>query len=563
VDTKSKDELKQKLLQAGATFKGEASCTCPFHRDRHPSAGIYQADSGTWRFKCQVCGDNMDVVGIEAKLTGIAPEDLMRPTEQRPKETMTEADVRSRFSEVRGFKYLHEYTSESGEVTHFVACRYNSDGSKQFFQMKRYGFNFVMGNSGKRPLFRLDKIKDSQTVLIVEGEKCVYALESIGINYATTCMGGAKSVTMADLSPLMGKKVIIWPDNDSVGQEYASELKRALEAIDCRVGVFPIDGLMLAAKEDAHDFIERYGKDYDCEEIKKEIESIIAEVRIDGYWEVLSAGRMQELRSGELKSLSVGWPCLSQTKWLLGGTVTILCATPGIGKTWFVHDLAFRAMTAGIKVANIQLEETKDYHVSRIMSSITGANLDPDEITEEDFEIMEKNKHYVEPISSMLCVPDFKLCTLVDVAKIIKDKAEAGAKLIIVDSVSVAEKGQRPWDDDQRFINICRHEVSRHKIRLILVTHPKSGQGKVIGLDSLAGGATYQRLAQSVLWLTKNEKTVNVWMDGEESFLGSRANRIITCLKGRNIAKHMESNKVLFNFEAGKFEEVGFCETPT
>lgn len=562
MDTKSKDELKQKLLQAGATFKGEASCTCPFHRDRHPSAGIYQADSGTWRFKCQVCGDNMDVVGIEAKLTGIAPEDLMKPTEQRSKETMTEADVRSRFSEVRGFKYLHEYASESGEVTHFVACRYNSDGSKQFFQMKRYGFNFVMGNSGKRPLFRLDKVKDSQTVLIVEGEKCVYALESVGINYATTCMGGAKSVTMADLSVLSGKKIIIWPDNDSVGQEYASELKRALEAIDCRVGVLPIDGLMMAPKEDAHDFIERYGKDYDCEEIKKEIESIISEVRIDGYWEVLSAGRMQELRSGELKSLNIGWPCLSQTKWLLGGTVTILCATPGIGKTWFVHDLAFRAMTAGIKVANIQLEETKDYHVSRIMSSITGANLDPDEITEEDFEIMENNKHYVEPISSMLCVPDFKLCTLVDVAKIIKDKAEAGAKLIIVDSVSVAEKGQRPWDDDQRFINICRHEVSRHKLRLILVTHPKSGQGKVIGLDSLAGGATYQRLAQSVLWLTKNEKTVNVWMDGEESFLGSRANRIITCLKGRNIAKHMESNKVLFNFEAGKFEEVGFCEIP-
>jgi 5S rRNA maturation endonuclease (ribonuclease M5) len=563
MDTKSKEELKSKLVEAGATFKGDTSCTCPFHRDRNPSAGIYQADSGSWRFKCLVCSDNMDILGIESRLTGMPVEEIIRPIERKAPKIMSEEQIRESFSAVRGFRYLHEYLSETGEITHFVACRYNADGGKQFFQLKRYGFNFVVGNSGKRPLFRLDKLKDAKIIVIVEGEKCVYALESVGIDYATTCMGGAKSVSAADLSPLRGKRVIVWPDNDSVGGEYASDLKKALESIDCTVGILNPESFMLGAKEDAHDFIERFSKDYKPEEIKEEIEGILSEVKIDGYWEVLSAGRLQELRDGSLKSFSIGWPCLNQTKWLLGGTVTIVCAPPGIGKTWFVHDLSFRAMSAGIKVANIQLEENKDYHATRIMSSITGANLDPDEVTEADLDIMEAHKHLVEPISAMLCIPDFKCCTLVDIAKIIKDRAEAGARLIIVDSVSVAEKSVRPFDDDQRFINICRHEVSKYKLRLILVTHPKSGQSKAIGLDSLAGGATYQRLAQSVLWISKNEKVVNAWKDTEHPFFGSgkTANRVITCLKGRNISKHMESNKILFSFEAGRYNEIGFCDS--
>lgn len=563
MDTKSKEQLKAKLEQSGSTFKGDTACTCPFHRDRNPSAGIYQSENGAWRFKCQVCGDNLDIIGIESKLTGIAPEDLVRGDGKKEFRVMSESDVRGSFSELRGFRYLHEYRNEAGDITHFVACRYNQDGGKQFFQLKRYGFNFMVGNSGKRPLFRIDRIKDKNTVLMVEGEKCVYALESVGIDYATTCMGGAKSVSTADLSPLFGKKVLIWPDNDQVGQEYANELKTALQALECQVGVLSLDNLMLAPKEDSFDFIERYRKDYTDEVIKDEIEGILSEIRIDGYWEVLSSGRIKDLRDGSLKSFMIGWPCLNQTKWLLGGTVTIICAAPGIGKTWFVHDLAIRAMNAGVKVSNIQLEENKDYHVARIMSSITGANLDPDEVTEADFEIMENHKHLVEPISSMLCVPDFKCCSLVEVAKIIKDRAEAGAKLIIVDSVSVAEKGIRPWDDDQRFINICRHEVSKHKLRLVLVTHPKGGKGKEMNLDSLAGGTTYQRLAQSVLWIAKNEKTVNSWGEKEHSFFGQgkKANRVIMCLKGRNIAKHMESNKILFSFEAGRFNEIGFCET--
>lgn len=161
----TKQELKDILSQAGARFKGEAACTCPFHRDTNPSAGIYQAETGSWRFKCQVCGDNMDSVGVEAKLSGKTPEDIVKAragrTEQSP--TYSEEQIRSMFSTERGFKFLHEYRDIKGNISHFVACKYEGE-AKKFTQISRFGFNFVLrNNAALNPLFRLDRIKDKPT----------------------------------------------------------------------------------------------------------------------------------------------------------------------------------------------------------------------------------------------------------------------------------------------------------------------------------------------------------------------------------------------------------------
>jgi len=564
-DTKSKEQIRQRLETAGARFTGDKACTCPFHRDSNPSAGLYQSENGTWRFKCQVCDSmNLDVIGIEARLTGMTAEEVIKSSgeDREQKSVIPESDIRSRYSKENGWKYLHEYTDTKGNITHLVACKYEG-GKKKFLQMKRYGFNFVMGNMGKRPLFRLHKIKDLEKVVIVEGEKCVLALEHIGINNSTTCMGGAKSVSSADLTPLKGKRVIIWPDNDIPGLEYAKELKTALEAIDCKVGIVDLVPLILDDGGDVADIVAQHIKDYSIEEIREDIQGTIDDTKIDGYWETFNNGKIADLRSGVLKSIDVGWDCLAKTKWLIGGSVTTICAEPGIGKTWFVHDLAIRASRQGVKVANIQLEEDKDYHVSRLMTSLLGVRFtDPDEVNEEHFRILEKNKDLVDEISGMIICPDFDKCTLVNVASLVREKAEQGCKLIIVDSVSVAEKSKESWADDQRFINIVKHEVKKHKIRLILVTHPNALNGKTPTMDNLSGGKSYQRLSQVVLWLSANSKELNAWTGQQDAFEGTqrKGNRVITMLKGRNAHEHLPSNSFLFDFSNGQFHEVGFCD---
>ena len=76
-----------------------------------------------------------------------------------------------------------------------------------------------------RPLYNIPNILASETVIWVEGEKCADALNNIG--YTATCtMGGAgmltkKSSSQYDFSPLQGKELILWADNDNAGKKLA------------------------------------------------------------------------------------------------------------------------------------------------------------------------------------------------------------------------------------------------------------------------------------------------------------------------------------------------------
>ena len=76
-----------------------------------------------------------------------------------------------------------------------------------------------------RPLYNIPNVIASDKVIWVEGEKCADALNDKG--YTATCtMGGAgmltkKSATQYDFSPLQGKNVTLWQDNDTAGKRVA------------------------------------------------------------------------------------------------------------------------------------------------------------------------------------------------------------------------------------------------------------------------------------------------------------------------------------------------------
>ena len=82
-----------------------------------------------------------------------------------------------------------------------------------------------------RPLYGLPKLTamPDATVLLVEGEKTADAAQAYFPHYAAlTWSGGAKAVGKADFSPLQGRKIIIWPDNDEPGFAAALELAKIL-----------------------------------------------------------------------------------------------------------------------------------------------------------------------------------------------------------------------------------------------------------------------------------------------------------------------------------------------
>ncbi|MGC5804174.1 phage/plasmid primase, P4 family [Ralstonia pseudosolanacearum] len=79
-----------------------------------------------------------------------------------------------------------------------------------------------------RPLYNQPGLATATQVVLVEGEKCAQALIDAGI-VATTAMHGANApVEKTDWSPLAGKAVLIWPDRDKPGWEYADRASQAI-----------------------------------------------------------------------------------------------------------------------------------------------------------------------------------------------------------------------------------------------------------------------------------------------------------------------------------------------
>jgi len=122
-------------------------------------------------------------------------------------------------------KYV--YRDKAGKKICEVARMALSNGKKTFV--------VPGGMPTPRPLYGLERWHTSAFVVLVEGEKCADALTSIGVD-ATTLMGGSSTIIdKTDLTPLAGKTVILWPDNDAPGFKLMDEMAGPLAAIGCIV----------------------------------------------------------------------------------------------------------------------------------------------------------------------------------------------------------------------------------------------------------------------------------------------------------------------------------------
>ena len=92
-----------------------------------------------------------------------------------------------------------------------------------------------------RPLYNLPSltaVPDNAPVLLVEGEKTADAAQELFPHCAAlTWSGGANAVGKADWSPLTGRVVIIWPDNDEPGFKGALEIASLLKSTAASIRV--------------------------------------------------------------------------------------------------------------------------------------------------------------------------------------------------------------------------------------------------------------------------------------------------------------------------------------
>lgn len=174
-------------------------------------------------------------------------------------------------------KATYLYTDEAGN-TLFTKERYvKKDGSKG------YAYSHVVNGETIRtmpqfdngtPLYNLHRLAKypTQTVYLVEGEKCVDALTKLKL--LATTSGGAQSDDKADWQPLAGREVNTLADNDEAGLGYIQRATEKLKALNATVKQIDIDQLNLPAKGDCVDWLAKFESEHDRPATKVDIEAL-------------------------------------------------------------------------------------------------------------------------------------------------------------------------------------------------------------------------------------------------------------------------------------------------
>lgn len=143
----------------------------------------------------------------------------------------------------------YDYLDEHGHLLYQVV-RFTP---KDFRPRRPFGDSWIWGLGGvRRILYRLPEIAWYDTLYFVEGEKDADTLWQQDIP-ATCIAGGASGVlTPQLLQPLLEKTVIILPDNDEPGKNFAQRIHEKLP----KSYIVELPGLQ--AKEDVSDWLKTH-----------------------------------------------------------------------------------------------------------------------------------------------------------------------------------------------------------------------------------------------------------------------------------------------------------------
>ena len=245
------------LKQDGKEFKG----LCPFHDDRSPSFHVVP-EKGFYH--CFGCGEHGDVIDFLVGHTGVdfrgACEALggevlpdSRPIKKLPQ--------KERHDPYKGYRVMptkeklfpgkkinivnpkregkiwkdavpvsvHPYLNQGYVV------RLEIDGTKLTPQV-RYtdqGWTFMPFDE-PRPLYGVESVIENpnRQIFIVEGEKArdaIFKFVGDKVNVISWC-GGTNGVSIADWSPVKGKKIVVIPDRDNPGLKAMREVVELCEA---------------------------------------------------------------------------------------------------------------------------------------------------------------------------------------------------------------------------------------------------------------------------------------------------------------------------------------------
>ena len=247
------EAILAKLSHVKKQRDGSFFALCPAHNDHQPSLHITEAGDRKLLLKCQA---------------GCDTETICQAL------NITLADL---FIESGGFAPLKEkqivatydYLDELGQLL-FQVVRYEPKSFSQRHKDKQGEWAWNI-KGVRQILYHLaDILTATETIYFVEGEKDADLLWQWG-QVATTSPGGANNWKLELATPLAGKRVVIIPDKDTAGYNYARAVANSLigKAKELKCIILPGEKV-----KDVSDWLEQGGDVADLDKLEQDISAL-------------------------------------------------------------------------------------------------------------------------------------------------------------------------------------------------------------------------------------------------------------------------------------------------
>lgn len=342
---------------------GWGQTSCNKHEDKNPSLFINEK---TGHLHCKGCGykasifdyyiekheiDFKTTIQELSRLAGINPE---------PQKKIIKA---------------YDYTDEEGRLL-FQTVRYEPKDFKQRRPDPNNPGKWIYNLQGVQLIpYNLPDVLKAESIIIVEGEKDVERLKSIGFVASCSPLGANKWKPEYN-QYFKGKKVAIIPDNDTPGRNHALQVAKNLKGTAESLKIIELPDLK--EKQDITDWLQAGGtKDKLLEIIQgtpewipEEPKSIYQKHHRDNSKERFKVSPLYSLnfkpmdvmlKWNDILSLNVTTEYILD-KLIPNGSITLLFGRGGIGKTSVCLQIA-KAIAEGVNFAELPTIKTSVYFI--------------------------------------------------------------------------------------------------------------------------------------------------------------------------------------------------------
>ena len=359
-----------------------------------------------------------------------------------------------------------------------------------------------------KPLYNLHLIakETEQTVFIVEGEKCADALVKLG--FIATTSGGATSAKDANWQILAGRNVVLWPDNDEAGIQYAKDVTVKLVSLNANINQIDIVALGLPSKGDCVDWMVQFQKANNKTATNADIE-VLSHLN-----EVVQAPARDYLKvRGTLASTSNYYPSVTLqcaaditpepihwlwNGWLAKGKLHIFAGAAGTGKTTIAIALAATITLGGrfpdgslCPAGSVLIWSGEDSPADTLVPRLMAAGADLNKVHFVGDTTADDEMRAFDPATDMQSLM-IKAATIPDLA------------LLIIDPIVNAVAGDSHKNGEvRRALQPVVDFGEKLNCAVLGITHfSKGGQGKE-PLERVTGSLAFGALARIVLATAK------------------------------------------------------------